>query len=67
MLHQMIGQAVQPTSQNTSQLGGNKQSSFLEHIRISLQRPTLSERCRELTKLITCALPTLRHDQGYAI
>jgi hypothetical protein len=64
MLHQMTRQAAQPSSQNSSQLGGNKQSSFLDHLRISLQRPTLWERCRDLTKLITCALPTQRHVQG---
>ena len=64
MLHQLSRQATQPSSQNTSQLGGNKQSTFLEHIRVSIQRPTLSEKCRDLTKLIICAIPTQRHDQG---
>ena len=62
MLHQrMTGQAQHPAAPNNIHAGTSKQASFLEQLRYCLQRPTLSERCRDLTKLLSLALPSQAH------
>ena len=51
---QIMMQSHQPT--NASQLPGNKVSNFIEQLRISLQRPYVWEKCRDLNKLLSCVL-----------
>ena len=65
MLHQRLGAVSTHTpSSSSSQAVGNKQISFLDQLRSVLQRPILSEKCRDLGKLLTLAIPSQQQDQG---
>ena len=67
MLHQqLLGEVTQPSSSNTRQSVGNKQTSFIDQLRFCLQRPKLSEKCRDLTNLLLCGLSAHNQkDTGY--
>ena len=64
MLHQRLGAVSTHTPSSSGQAMGNKQISFLDQLRSVLQRPILSEKCRDLGKLLTLAIPPQQQDQG---
>ena len=54
----MSSQTPLSIPQNAIQTAANKQATFVDQLRICLQRPTVWEKCRDLTKLLTHSLPS---------
>ena len=64
MLQQRLPVQTVQSSQPALQSAGNRQASFLEQLRLCLQRPTIWEKCRDLTKVLTQALYNIQQNQG---
>ena len=64
MLQQRLPVQTVQSSQSALQSASNRQASFLEQLRLCLQRPTIWEKCRDLTKILTQALYNIQQNQG---